>query len=282
MAKQEIKQDADDNNGAEKQRKTEQRRRNAYDKCPWGKLRCYKKVGKRVYICPRAPCRLSANRFGTHERILDHYIWNEDWDDAYYYLQDLLQPVRFACPVEDMKRIRALRHHGKEIELTDYPQGCRIFIISNKLKSLKRDLVRYKYKYAGYEDDEIGEKTKDAYRSNRSEFIDHMDAFMDTLKHLAKDEEYTVEREFEYFEHLESLYKLAIKAHEEGLQAETGIGSHLEQGFVNAAKGGGLHRKIGQKNRKRIEKLNEEWGNKREIRKEIEEKHKKGKKEGEK
>ncbi|MGV9198087.1 MAG: hypothetical protein ACOC4M_04545 [Promethearchaeia archaeon] len=157
---------------------------NDVERCPWGRKLCIKKTEHNTKICPYAPCDLNANRWGTHERIKDHFLWHEDWKSAYYYIQDLLSLIPFSCPVEEMDEIRERRHKGEEIELTDYPMGCKVFVISNRLKSLKRHLVKHQYKYAELDDDDIGNNVKETYRKKRAKFIEYIDSFMDTIKHL--------------------------------------------------------------------------------------------------
>lgn len=261
MVRQKVKQ-VERNNGKEVH--------DPYEDCPWGKLRCFKKVSNEVKICPTAPCELSAERFGTHERIIDYFIKYNDWGRAYYYLQDLIQPLLFSCNVKDMEEVRKLRREGKKIEMQDYSQGCRIFIISNRIKKLKRDLEEYERKEALHGKENLGEKVKESYFIKQNDFVKQIDASIDILKHLVKDEQYKREQEIFYYRKLGMLYDRAIKARKAGLQVQSGIGEHLEQGFVNAAKGGGLHHKIGKRNREQLKKIDREWEQKQKKQKEGE------------
>lgn len=247
MVKQEL---ADKNNGRET---------GLYKDCPWQPLQCIHRVGNVVKICTKAPCQLSSPRFGMHERIIDYFIDNEDWGRAYYYLQDLLQQLVFSCNVQDMKEIRELRRSGTDIKLKDYSQGCRVFIISNQIKELKRALEEFARKRAMHGKDNLGEKTIDKFFIDRGNFIKKIDASIDILKHLFKDEQYKREQEVFYYDKLGMLYDKALRAKKEGLQVQTSIGHHLEQGFVNAAKGSGLLEQIGQQNREKINKLNKKF-----------------------
>jgi len=197
-------------------------------------------------------CEWVIDRFGIHERIVDFYLDNKNWDDTHYYLQDLLSNSFMDCDLALMESIKATK---QVLELKDYPPGCRVFVISNLMKKQRRDIKEYeallKTKKA---DDIIADFTDDTYVKNTRQYNDYAQDILDILKHLIVDERYkSTMREREHQKHLD-LYNCALRAKDQGFNVETGVGTALEQGFEKAAELSGLTPKTLEA-RKRHEKL---------------------------
>lgn len=144
---------------------------------------CFKKEKNgSLDICKKAPCPLISRDFGIHERILDHYQDNDNFNDPYYYLQDLLSKCKINCDVQQMEKIR--QEKKGSLEAADYPPGCRIFYYSLELKDIKR-AINY---YAGLDSDKLSEEGKKTFENYKTQFRDIMDKAIEILKHLVLDQ----------------------------------------------------------------------------------------------
>jgi len=195
---------------------------------PKCKERCFSK-GK---ICPKSPCYENLFKFGTHERILDHYRDEEEWDETYYYFQDLLPLFNFNCDIQQLEEFKKINQDYEEKNL---PVGCRVFKDSSKLRDIKNTLIMYKK--MGKNISREGMKT---YDLKKIEFKRILNGSFERLKHLAIDKRGKDEEKEQYHKRLLELYATAFQARKLGLNVEDGLGTALEKGFENAAMGAGL------------------------------------------
>lgn len=130
--------------------------------------------------CPKSPCPLNLFKFGTHERILENFLDNEEWDEAYFYFQDLLPQFSIDC---DVKQLEDIRKSKTVVNTEDLPPGCRVFKISDELRKIKNDLKIYK----DQSKEEISIKGKKTYNLEKVKFRKKLFANLEILKHLAID-----------------------------------------------------------------------------------------------
>lgn len=133
--------------------------------------------GKR-HRCTMSPCSLNLFNFGTHERIIEFYLDQEEWDEAYFYFQDLLPKFSIDC---DVKTLEELRKNKEDLETKDLPPGCRVFKISEELWGIKSNLKIYKDKT------NLSEKGYSTYESEKTKFKNKLHSNLEILKHLALD-----------------------------------------------------------------------------------------------
>ena len=208
--------------------------------------KCNGKCVSNGKICPQSPCNANLYHFGTHERIMEKYLLDENWDEAYYYFQNLLPMFNFDC---DVKQLEALKREEKLDRNEDYPLGCRVFKISKDLRELKNKIKNHK-KLGTSGISKAGGKRDD---SDKIKFKKKLYNDFEILKHLAMDKRAKDAEKEQYHERLLELYDAAIQAHKLGLNVETGLGSALEKGFEFAAKGAGLEtEELAELNEKRI------------------------------
>lgn len=131
-------------------------------------------------ICVRAPCELMKERFGTHERIKEFYLENDQWDEAYYYFKDLLSISIIDCDLEELEKIKEKK--GTDLSSGEYPAGCRVFYISKELNDLRKSL---KY-FNGKEYEKLSKDKQDKWDSCKKRFIRKMDSVFELLSHLVK------------------------------------------------------------------------------------------------
>lgn len=148
---------------------------------------CFCKNGDGVYKpCVKSPCPLNLFNFGTHERILENFLDNEEWDEAYYYFQDLLPKFSIDCDVEELEKIK---REKSVIETIDLPPGCRVFKISEELWEIKRNLKSFKGK------DGLSERGQEGYNDEKNKFKNKLHGNFEILKHLALDKKIKMEDE---------------------------------------------------------------------------------------
>lgn len=136
--------------------------------------------------CVKSPCPLNLFSFGTHERIIENYLDNEEWDEAYFYFQDLLPQFSIDCDVKELEEMKKTKN---EIETKDLPPGCRVFKISEELWEIKRILKIYKDK------NDLSEKGKETYKEEQNKFKNKLHGNFEILKHLAIDKKVKMEDE---------------------------------------------------------------------------------------
>lgn len=158
----------------------------------------YENGGTDFKVCIKAPCPLNLFKFGTHERILDMYLDDENWDDAYFYFQDLLPQFSIDCDVKELEKIKKKNIIFKT---EDLPPGCRVFKLSDELRKIKNNLKIYK----NLNFDEISEKGKNNYTEDKIKFRKKLFANLEILKHLAIDK-----RQQNREDLLEKKYKILI------------------------------------------------------------------------
>ncbi len=221
-------------------------------KCKVPDHQCWSKDKKgTIKVCSWSPCPLNLYKFSMHGRIIENYLDNEEWDDSYYYFDSLLSRLPISCDLEHLK-------NNPNANINDLPPGCRVFKESFELKDIKRILKRYK-KLELLEVGEISKTGKGIYESEKLKFAKKLHGNLERLKHLAKDKQVRKEEAKEYHEKLIDLYATAFRAKKEGLNVETGVGSALEKGFEEAAKGAGLKTKeLAEFNKKRVEQAKRE------------------------
>lgn len=140
---------------------------------------CFAKNEDGVYKpCVKSPCPLNLFNFGTHERILENFLDNEEWDEAYYYFQDLLPKFSIDCDVEALEKIKKEKD---VIETIDLPPGCRVFRISEELWETKRNLKIFKDKK------DSSERGLEVYKEEKNKFKNKLHGNFEILKHLAID-----------------------------------------------------------------------------------------------
>lgn len=146
---------------------------------------CFYKNGEGTYErCVKSPCPLNLFDFGTHERIIENYLDNEDWDEAYFYFQNLLPKFSIDCNVTELEKIKKEKEN---VETKDLPPGCRVFKISEELWEVKRNLKIYKGK------DNISERGKEIYGDMKNNFKNKLHGNFEILKHLAIDKRQQME-----------------------------------------------------------------------------------------
>lgn len=134
--------------------------------------------------CVKSPCPLNLFNFGTHERIIEYYLDHEEWDEAYFYFQDLLPKFSIDC---DTKQLEELRKSKDIIETRDLPPGCRVFKINEELWEIKRNLKIYQNK------NDLSETGKGIYNDEKNKFKNKLHSNFEILKHLAIDKRQQIE-----------------------------------------------------------------------------------------
>jgi len=213
----------------------------------------YKDKDGNVEICDEAPCLKHLNKFGIHERIIEYYIKESRWDDAYFYFKDLMSLSCINCDLEELEKIKAKSRNARVlVRPEDYPIGCRIFLFSRDLKDIK-DLINH---YTELDYETIGKTGKDVLSSKINEFKGKMYSNIEMLAHLVMDRR-TKKVDTDYYHgQLLDLYSEARKARSEGLNVEDGVGSGLDAAFdelgVKAGLGSVRTRKLADFNDKRV------------------------------
>lgn len=181
---------------------------NKIDDC---KLNCFD--NKTQKVCEIAPCQKSKDRFGMHERIVDHYISNESWSLAYYFLIDLIHLFRINCDYTILEKLR-IKDPNRELELKEYPLGCRIFKVSELLKIHLKDLNYYSslIKEKGIE--KIGDEGKKLFENAKRKFTERMNQSLTILSHLVMSVEFDRFEKNSYFEKGINFLDKAIEAKE--------------------------------------------------------------------
>lgn len=154
-----------------------------YEICPNGRLKCICRIEKKILICHYAPCVLSRHELGIHERIIDHYIETEDWDEAYYYFKSLIDKHTFNCSLTELEK---LKRENPNYRIIDLPPSCRIFYFGVDLKNLKGKIKVFEHKTV----DELGVEGQKVLNSSKMKFMNKMNSGMQLLNHVVKDERY--------------------------------------------------------------------------------------------
>lgn len=163
---------------------------------------CYYKDEKGNWTpCHESPCPLNLFKFGTHERILENYLDDEEWDNAYFYFQDLLPQFSIDC---DVTKLDEIKKSKSVVNTEDLPPGCRVFKISDELRKIKNNLKIYQDQSKG----EISIKGTKTYDFEKVNFRKKLFSNLEILKHLAIDKRIQHEDDL-----LEKKYKIyAIQA----------------------------------------------------------------------
>ena len=163
-----------------------------YKNCPHGKLNCCyhdalilsDEKSSQLVVCSFAPCEISRFEIGMHEQIIDRYIDNNCYNDAYFYFKKLLDKETFDCNLAELERIKK---ENPRYSLGDLPPACRVFTISHQLKELK-DTIRFLERLGN--SNELGEDGRNTLSSSRNKFERKMNSSIQLLNHIIKDERY--------------------------------------------------------------------------------------------
>ncbi len=221
-----------------------------YDVCQFN-FKCYDETEQNIYhiICPKAPCPLNLFKFGQHERILDFYLDADDWDNAYFYYQDLLPLFNIDCSIEQLDQIKAAKTN---VETKDLPIGCRIFKFSDELREFRNTLKSYKKT----KKEDISIAGSEIYKSTQVNFRKTLGKSLELLKHASIDKRNKKEDEDRGFEMgLKFLDKTIEAAKKYGIDVKD-TPNIVEEGFRNAAKMAGFD-KNKEKQDRNIQKLKE-------------------------
>jgi len=152
--------------------------------CVQTELGCfYKDEDGNRKTCLKSPCPLNLFKFGTHEKILEFYLNNEEWDETYYYFQDLLPQFNIDC---DVKQLEEIKKSKTSVSTDDLPPGCRVFKISDELRKIKNNLKIYKNK-TPEEMELLSKKGQATYNFEKTRFKRKLFGNLEILKHLAID-----------------------------------------------------------------------------------------------
>lgn len=152
-------------------------------KCPNGELNCFFENGA-ITICSLAPCNLSKYETGIHERIIDHYIEKEQWDDAYYYFKKLMDKNTFNCSLIELEKIKLEKPN---YEAKDLPPACRLFYLAKEMKEVK-GTIKFLERKGKYE--ELSVEGRKKLMALSYKFISKMNSSIQLLDHIVKDERY--------------------------------------------------------------------------------------------
>lgn len=170
-----------------------------YKNCSNGPLVCYfnddlivkDEEEENIVICKLAPCFLSRNEIGIHEFILDHFMENDSYSKAYYYLQRLLDKHVYACDLQKLEQIKKDKPHFK---IEDLPPDCRVHVLC---KHLKEDLRWIRYFKKKSIPGNLSADGIDKLNSYKTNFERKIDSILQLLKHLNKAERYDKNRKVE-------------------------------------------------------------------------------------
>ncbi len=204
-----------------------------------------------IDVCNCSPCPLNIYNFGVHGRIIRTHLKLEKWEECIYYFDRLLDQLPISCDLD-------LLNDNSNIKNKDDSPVCRLFKISFKLKEILEELESYQDQEL-LEKDGTSVKRKEFYDSDKFKFKKNLTGNLELLKRLAFSKRLKRNDSKDYKQILLELYDTAIKANKMGLHVETGVGSALETGFEDAAKGAGLKTKdLAEFNKKRVEQANKE------------------------
>lgn len=171
---------------------------------------CFHINGKATpQICSNSPCPLNLEKFGTHTRIIQYYLGLEDWDSAYYYLDNLTSQSIFDC---DVTLLYDVKKSIKKPKLKDLPLGCRIFKLEDKLNKMLSLLNDYKSKT------DLSQTGQENYEQMIVDFRQTILSNLKILKHVTMDKRNATtekalsnERVIEYFQKaIEAKTKFAL------------------------------------------------------------------------
>jgi len=147
---------------------------------------CFKKQDGGYNICPQSPCVLNRYKFGTHERIVSNFVSKEEFEEAFYYFEDLLSQSSFNCEVELWYKIKKEK---PDASVADLPIGCRVFKKVNLIKPVLEDLRTLKRQIASAtKETPMSHGGLDRYESQKVKFRRELEDCLDLLKHLTIDE----------------------------------------------------------------------------------------------
>jgi len=191
------------------------------------KLKCFDSKSKK--ICESAPCDLSKSKFGTHERIISHFLKKESWEDAYYYFKDWLHLFKIEC---DYKVMEVIRAKSDDVELKDYPLGCRVFTILDILKTILTKLEFYENSL------DLSDEGNFNYEEKKGEFVIRINQAVQITGHLAMKVGFDRFEKDLYFDKGISFLEKAIEAKEKyGIDVK--VPNLIEQEWEKNTKGAG-------------------------------------------
>jgi len=198
--------------------------------------------GKR---CNKSPCEENKNRFGKHERIIEYFIEQKLYSDAYFYFVDLLHLFNINCDYSKLETLRA-ENPNTEIETKNLPLGCRVFKISDDLKRHKETIDRYSKLIVKKGKSSLSDEGLEIYKDAKHEFINLINGNLKILAHLVmKTNHDRYEREI--------YHKKALEYLEKSIEASKKYGIHvnppnmIEQGFSAAIGEAGFNDNLSKK-----------------------------------
>lgn len=154
-------------------------------------------------ICNFSPCILNLDEFGTHQRIIEHFLRYKKWDEAFYYFRNLMNKFPIDCDIEQMnsiieKRMDDPNGHNKK----DLPIGCRLYVEIDELSNIKNDNLYY---YENLKSDQISREGQKKYDAGIKTFRHGLIGNLLRLEHLVNSKKEEIRKEEE-----ERKYKIEL------------------------------------------------------------------------
>ena len=219
-------------------------------KCP-NNFKCFK-GNRESIVCDLSPCEINKFKFGTHDMIIENFLQNDDLDNAYIYIQNLIPLFNFSCSVDEIDKIK---REKPDLQTRDYPIGCRIFVISREMKEHRRRIAINVSK-DGTIKTGLCTAEIDIIKENKIDLAKKISSVFELLKHASIAKRNEIEDQKFYFEKSLILLDKTIEAKEK-YNVETKQPDTVEQAVQRAKEGSGFSNKDKEEqdfNRERLKK----------------------------
>ena len=168
-------------------------RKNKEKQCKFGAKSCFYKYNqnkkeeneeKEIDICPESPCLINLYDFGTHKRIIRYYIQEHFFEEALYYMENLIPQFPIECNLDKLDEYKS-KTTKKELEEDDkrsMPIGCRLFYEQTCAEKIL-DVILLRQK--SFSNNTMEEEEKASHRDYINTFKDILFDNLTRLEHLA-------------------------------------------------------------------------------------------------